>query len=106
MIKAEWITDYDYRNDKCYKAVGHKECYAPIFEFNGIYKCVCCGKEARLNLAQRIWYERRKGTKIKTEKCFGCGKRTMKVMYRRNHMTRKWECGNGECNDCGIKFIV
>ena len=105
MIKAEWGTDYDWRNDKCFSRPMHKECNAPILFEDGKYWCICCGEEAELQQDMKKWIDESSGEKTKVEKCFSCGKNTMVVHYHRNPNTKEWETGFYEC-ECGIRFIV
>lgn len=108
MIKATWGMDYDYRNDKCYDAVMHEECGAPVgwCEEEQKYICVGCGEEAVLDDDMLKWLKKREGKKVKIGHCMSCGKKTMRMHYHRNYFTTEWEAGYGECEECGMKIII
>lgn len=106
MIKAEWGMDYDYHNDKCYKRPMHKECDAPIEDREGTYYCLGCGKTAEVTDDMAKWIAKRKGSKVDTETCIKCGKKTCKIVSYKNSYNLKWQVGHGECTNCGMKFIV
>ena len=107
MIKAEWGMDYDWRNDKCYECVVHKECDAPILFYDGDYICIGCGGIVEnLSKDMKKWIDDRSGEKTETRVCGACKQETMKIHYHKNHNTKEWEEGYGECTNCGMRFIV
>lgn len=109
MIKAEWGTDYDCRNDKCFERPMHvEECYAPVYydEEAKKYVCIGCGEEAEVDEEMKEWIEARRGEKVETEKCFKCGQNTFQAHYHKNERTLEWQLGYGECTSCGMSMIV
>lgn len=106
MIKAKWGLEYDYHNDKCYNEPQHEECGAPIYFEEGAYRCICCGEEMELTDDMKKWIDERSGEKEECIPCMNCGKPTMKVHYYKNRNTLEWETGCGECDSCGMRFIV
>ena len=107
---AKWVLEYDMHTDKCFKMPGCPKCDAPIGKCeDGLYRCFSCGEEVFMEDPRMIkWMEKREDTKTEYEDCFlGCkGKNCVKVLYRRNPVTLKWQQAYGEGEKCGLHFIV
>lgn len=118
-MKAEWITEYDFRTDSCYQCPGCPECQAPVGSLDGKIRCYSCGKEYELDDDMKSWREKRQTTKTEWLDCIrhkpingvtpaiGCGgKKCVETIYTRNPVTLEWQVAYGRCIKCGAKFIV
>ena len=118
-MKAIWGTDYDMREDKCYKCPSCPECKEPIFKMDDDkYHCVSCGEIVDIDDPEmKEWVAEREGVKIEYEDCvqfttkdgktIGCGgKGTVETHYMRNPVTKEWQTMGGKCSKCGMSFIV
>ena len=108
---AKWVLEYDMHTDKCYKHPGCPKCDMPIYKDkeDGLYHCLSCGEEVFMEDPRMIkWMQEREETKTEYEDCFlGCGgEKCVKVHYRRNPVTMEWQQAYGECEKCGLRFIV
>ena len=117
-MNAVWVTDYDFRTNKCFKRPGCPKCKEPAFEYEeGVYRCVSCGEVVDIvNNKMKKWIADRKETKTEYQDCpkwehegktFGCGgEKTMEVHYMRNPVTLKWQSMGGCCKNCGMRWLV
>lgn len=105
-MKAEWITEYDFRTDSCYQCPGCPECQAPVGSLDGKIRCYSCGKEYELDDDMKSWREKRQTTATEMQICFRCSKKSMKTVQVRNPVTLEWQVAYGKCLKCGAEFIV
>lgn len=109
MDKAIWVEDYDYREDKCYTAVGCPYCEESLLGSDGDYYCPCCGNDIEVDDKDMLkWLKEREETKVEYEDCFtGCkSKGTVETHFVRNPVNMKWQVAWGVCKKCGQRFIV
>lgn len=109
MRKAKWVLDYDFKDDKCYKCPGCKECMAPVrlSDDDGKYYCFSCGEEFELDDDMKKWIEDRRGSKIEIEDCYGCGgKNCHTVRFCKDPISLRWRAVSGECSECGVRWMV
>jgi DNA-directed RNA polymerase subunit RPC12/RpoP len=119
-MQAIWDNDYDSRTDSIYKRPCCPECGEPILLFGDAYHCVSCGEKVEVtNPEMEKWFDDRAEIRYEQKDCprmplddegkefMGCGgKGTLRVLYVRNKATLEWQEAQGECEKCGLKFIV
>ncbi|MBR2800327.1 MAG: hypothetical protein IKE04_05570 [Oscillospiraceae bacterium] len=106
-VRAEWILDYDYVSDECYKRPGCPKCNAPItLSPDGKCYCVSCGKLTKADEGMMKWLRERAERKVESMKCLVCGSNECETHMVRNNVTMKWQVAWGECRKCGARFIV
>lgn len=116
---AIWGIEHDHREDKYYDCPTCRVCMAPIYKDGEEYRCVSCQELFEVDDEMREWIDARNETKVETGDCpvakskrgdvwtSGCGGvGTMKIVYVRNPVTMKWEVHHGECQQCGLRFMV
>ena len=121
MRKAEWLTDYDMHNDKCFLRPQCPECYAPVHEYGqDEFRCISCHELIELDDEMKEWVRKRAGEKVTMEDCpdyeiefdgkkhkMGCGgKKCVETHYIKNEITLEWQTAWGLCKNCGRAFIV
>lgn len=125
-MKAEWQTDYDFHEDKCFKRPCCPECCkeygdgVPIIKDGDIYRCINCGEEFDLDPDMKEWIDKRSETKTEYADCpkvefehdgkkmsFGCGgKSCVEQHYIRNPITLEWRLAGSVCKNCKQRIIV
>lgn len=106
MIKAIWMSDYDYRHDACYDRPMCGNCETPISSEDGKYICGYCGEEAVVDDKMRQWFKEREGVLTETCTCMVCGKEAMTVYKFKNEYSLEWETGFKSCSNCGSGAII
>jgi len=108
-MKAIWGMEYDMHTDSIYHSPSCPKCEAPIFKEHERYLCISCGEEVEVDDPEmQEWLRVREETREITQDCmFGCGgKDTVHIQQTRNPITLKWQTMYGECEKCGMSFIV
>lgn len=101
--------EYDHYTDSIYDTVECPECGMPIFglEESDVGKEVECGCGEKVLIPDEDWVrkyiEDNTGHRVETVKCFSCGGKMIQHLYKRRGT---WRVGHGECQDCGMRFIV
>ena len=106
-MKAIWDMDYDMSEDKCYDRPCCPECHAPIGRYeDGLYHCFSCGEVVDVTEPDMIkWFSDREQTKTETSSCLKCDGE-IETYYMKNPVTLEWQVMGGQCNKCGMRFIV
>lgn len=104
--------EYDCYTDSIYDQPECPSCGQPMFQltFDDIGKtveCPCC--ETKFTVTDSEWirkyFENFTGENEKTEEhiCMECGGKMTVHLIKRNG---EWRTFSGECESCGLKFIV
>ena len=111
---AVWGEDYDWRTDKIYKCPCCPECEEQIRKGDDkIYRCYSCGNVVSVTDKEMTdWFAVREAIKVEYRDCHklladdimsGCGgKNCVKIHYRRNPVTLRWEFVWSKCEKCGL----
>lgn len=101
--------EYDCFTDNIYDQPECPHCEMPIFEIGladigKTFKCQCCKKDFTVTDSDwlRKYIEDFTGEKVEEQKCSCGGKMTVHMLKRNG----KWRTFSGECENCGLRFIV
>ena len=113
-MKAVWLDNYSYTEEKTYKAPCCPECSSkwgegiPILKYGDGYRCINCHKAPELDDEMKSWLDARSEMKTEVADCIlGCGgKGTVEEKYRRDRITLEWRMSGSVCKCCGMKIVV
>lgn len=101
--------EYDCHSDSIYDQPECPHCEMPIFgikldDIGKTYKCPCCEKDFTVTDSEwlRKYIEDFTGEKTEERECRCGGKLTVRL-FKRNG---EWRTASGECEKCGLRFIV